>query len=584
MFCPKCRAENPNIAKFCKDCGKQLPDFAQVVARTQQYHQAQAGLVGQVIDGKYRIDAKLGSGGMGDVYRATRLLMGDVVAIKTLHSHLAQDNQAAERFRREAITATKLRHKNVVTIYDVGISAAHRFPYILMELAEGYTLRQIINENKSLPLDFVVTVIAQVCAAMTEAHQLGIIHRDIKPENIIADQTNTGWHIKVLDFGIAKLYNQPDADLTQDGSALGTPQYMSPEQCLGEHLDVRSDIYSIGITLYELLCGKTPFSSYPPMAISVHQVGTPPTPPSQLNPNLIPEIEKVVLKALSKQREERQQSAQQLSQEFIQAATVAFKAGVNPNEIEEPIAEPISKEFNLEAVDEPKVDETAKEETVLEMENISEEIEEKESEDLENEKIEDSGDEIAEDVLDTEISENLSENNSTEIKSESDEIESSEEIEDNMSEIEIKDDEPIKSFEDVDIKEDLSDLFEEAEHILDELLVDSRKAKAVSNESQTVNDEDSLEPIPMPNASITEINNAETEISGSDTKQENPPNQNINFIEKSHSQISAIQMPDLFAASEIKSNNKNILIIAGIGVLGFLILIILIGIGAWLYQ
>lgn len=348
MFCPKCRAENPNTAKFCRGCGQSLPDFAQIIARTRQYHQAQTSLVGQTLDGKYRIDTKLGAGGMGNVYRATRLLIGDVVAIKTLHPHLVNDQQAAERFRREAITATKLRHKNIVTIYDVGIDGVRRVPYILMELAEGYTLRQIINENKILPLDFCVTVIAQVCAAMTEAHQLGIIHRDIKPENIIANQTSTGWYIKVLDFGIAKLYNQPDADLTQDGSALGTPQYMSPEQCLGEQLDARSDIYSIGITLYEMLCGKPPFSGIPATAISVHQVGTPPTPPTSINSGIHAEVEKVILKALSKQKEDRQQSANELAQEFIQAATIAFKEGAKPEEIEEPSVEPISKEFNLE--------------------------------------------------------------------------------------------------------------------------------------------------------------------------------------------------------------------------------------------
>lgn len=202
MFCPKCGVENFNTSKFCKKCGKPLPNVSQIRQATSPqfgYQTPQSvGLIGQILDGKYRIDAKLGSGGMGDVYRATRMLIGDSVAIKVLHPHLATDAQAAERFRREAVTATQLRHRNIVALYDVGISAAHNVPYILMELAEGFSLRQIISQYRVLPLDFVVTVTAQICAALDEAHRLGIVHRDIKPENIIANQSANGWHVKVL--------------------------------------------------------------------------------------------------------------------------------------------------------------------------------------------------------------------------------------------------------------------------------------------------------------------------------------------------------------------------------------------------
>jgi serine/threonine-protein kinase len=286
-----------------------------------------SNLVGQVLDGRYRIEARLGSGGMGDVYRATRILIGDTIAIKFLHAHLASNPQAAERFRHEAVTATKLRHRNVVALYDVGISAVHNVPYLLMELAEGLTLRQIINQQPILPLDFVVTVVAQVCAALEEAHRLGIVHRDIKPENIIANQTATGWHVKVLDFGIAKLYNEASSGLTQDGTAMGTPQYMSPEQCMGEMLDARSDIYSVGIVLYEMLCGTVPFKSAVASAIAVYQVQTAPPPPRAVNPNITPQVETVILRALSKQREERHQTAQALTRDLIQAATIAFKSG-----------------------------------------------------------------------------------------------------------------------------------------------------------------------------------------------------------------------------------------------------------------
>lgn len=357
MFCPKCGVENLNTSRFCKKCGKNLPDASQIRQATPGnygYGQPQPGvnLLGQVLDGKYRIEARLGAGGMGDVYRATRLLIGDSVAIKVLHAHLARDSQAAERFRREAVTATQLRHRNIVALYDVGISAVYFVPYILMELAEGFSLRQIINQYRVLPLDFVVTVTAQVCAALDEAHRLGIVHRDIKPENIIANQTANGWHVKILDFGIAKLYNQSDLGLTQDGSAMGTPQYMSPEQCMGEQLDGRSDIYSVGIMIYEMLAGTVPFKSAAASAIAVHQVQTPPAPPRVLNPNIPPQVEEVVLRALEKRREMRQQTAQKLSQELIQAATTAFKSGVAAVSVV-PIAAPdVEPEFDAAGEDE----------------------------------------------------------------------------------------------------------------------------------------------------------------------------------------------------------------------------------------
>lgn len=502
MFCPKCRAENPNTAKFCKRCGKSLPDFADIVARTEQYYQAQAGLVGQVLDGKYRIDAKLGAGGMGDVYRATRLLMDDTIAIKTLHSHLAQDANASERFRREAITATKLRHKNVVTIYDVGISAAHRIPYILMELAEGYTLRQLINENKTLPLDFAVTVVAQVCSALMEAHQLGIIHRDIKPENIIANQTDTGWYIKVLDFGIAKLYNQPDADLTQDGSSLGTPQYMSPEQCLGEKLDARSDIYSIGITIYELLCGKPPFSSIPATAISIHQVQTPPTPPSEINPNIHPRVEEVILRALSKKREERQQTAQQLTQEFIQAATDAIKSATPSQEtVSEGVADALPKEPESEAEAPEKI---ISEET--ESEKIAEETEpETASEETVSEQIADkTGSEVSKDEPQADEPPNsddeLNDTKENATNNVDDKLHHTNEDPTNNVDDKLNHTGEDKTA-DADDKEDLSQIFEDAEELLDNILVDSKRS--ATSPPETNADPDELTPISMPDEPIS---------------------------------------------------------------------------------
>lgn len=467
MFCPKCGKENQNTNKFCKSCGKQLPDFAQVMAVSQQFHFAlpTVNLIGQTLDGKYRIEAKLGSGGMGDVYCATRLLIGDKVAIKVLHTHLARDAQAAERFRREAVTATRLRHRNVVALYDVGISSVHNVPYILMELAEGFSLRQIINQYRILPLDFVVTVTAQVCAALEEAHRLSIVHRDIKPENVNAYQTPTGWHVKVLDFGIAKLYNQTDIGLTQDGSAMGTPQYMSPEQCMGERLDARSDIYSVGIMLYEMLAGTVPFKSPVASAVAIHQVQTPPTPPRSFNSNIPQQVEEVILRALDKRREMRPQTAQQLSQEMIQAATIAFKSGFAAISAA-PIAAP-NVEPEFDAAGEAESKETPPSHTLS-----SEILVENESggQTISN----DSGESVKEAEVDKE-------NKSLPIFEETVGTKETENIPKENSEVFLEETENIgdKQIE----KEDLSSVFEDAEHILDKLFPDKKKETSLSEES-----------------------------------------------------------------------------------------------------
>ncbi len=344
MFCPKCGRQNLETSNFCKGCGTPLRDSGQVSGKfssggfsSQGFSQGgfppgggggrNFNLIGQVIDGKYLLEAKLGTGGMGDVYRAARQFIGDKVAVKILHPHLAQTPEAAERFRREAQTAVRLKHNNVVSLYDVGVSA-HGLLYIVMELAEGDTLRQIISQYKILPLDFVVTVTAQTCAALHQAHKMDIIHRDIKPENIVASKMKVGWQVKVLDFGIAKLQDEAATanSLTVDGNAMGTPQYMSPEQCLGEPLDARSDVYSMGILIYEMLCGEVPFRAAASSAVAIQHIQTLPPPLRSINPNIAPQVEAVVLRALEKRRENRQATALALSQELIEAATQVFRA------------------------------------------------------------------------------------------------------------------------------------------------------------------------------------------------------------------------------------------------------------------
>ena len=269
-------------------------------------------LTGRTLDQKYYLESKLGVGGMGTVYRAGRLLIGDRVAVKVLHPDQMADPQAVERFRREAQTAARLKHPNVVTVYDFGVSR-EGLNYQVMELAEGESLRSLVERHGRLAETAAAEIIRQVCAALDEAHRQGIVHRDIKPENILVQTIPGGLQVKVLDFGIAALRDVKAGRLTRAGALVGTPHYMSPEHCLGEELDGRSDIYSLGIVLFEMLTGVVPFDSPTTTAIVVKHVNDPPPPPRTLNPKISPAVESVMLRALEKRRDARPQTAGEMA-------------------------------------------------------------------------------------------------------------------------------------------------------------------------------------------------------------------------------------------------------------------------------
>jgi serine/threonine protein kinase len=336
MICSTCNALNAEAARFCSGCGVELRERntlkPQTPAPEEEITRLPSGslahettlvdregdpLLGSTIARKYRIDTKLGAGGMGAVYQATRLLIGDVVAVKILHSE-QRDPTAPERFRREAHAAARLKHPNAVNIYDFGVTD-DGLQYLVMELVEGESLRRIIKEQGPVTPSASVEITNQVCAALDEAHRHSIIHRDIKPDNIIVNVTATGLRVKVLDFGIAKLRDDVAGNLTQTGSTLGTPHYMSPEQCLGEELDSRADIYSLGVVLYEMLTGTVPFNSPTPAAVVVQHVNQSPAPPRVLNASIPASVESTVLHALEKRRENRPQSAGALAQELADA-------------------------------------------------------------------------------------------------------------------------------------------------------------------------------------------------------------------------------------------------------------------------
>ncbi len=257
----------------------------------------------QIVDDRYRLIERIGSGGMADVWRARDSDLDRDVAIKVLHENFARDREFVERFRREASAAAGLQHPNVVNVYDRG--GWEDTYYIAMELIEGSALRDLIN--RGLDVGESVEVARQVLAAAGFAHSRGIVHRDLKPMNVLIDREG---RIRVTDFGIARA---GDSEITQTGSVMGTAQYISPEQAQGMEVGPASDIYSIGIILFEMLTGRVPFNGENAVAVAMKQVTEEPPPPSSLNPAVGPALDAVVLRALAKDPAQRYQSAAEMT-------------------------------------------------------------------------------------------------------------------------------------------------------------------------------------------------------------------------------------------------------------------------------
>ncbi len=268
---------------------------------------------------RYELGGLLGRGGMADVRVGRDLRLGRTVAIKQLRADLASDDTFQARFRREAQSAAALNHPSIVAVYDTGEATdAHgnHIPYIVMEYVEGQTLREILRDDRKILPERALSITADILSALDYSHRSGIIHRDIKPANVML--TPSG-QVKVMDFGIARAIADASSAMTQTAAVIGTAQYLSPEQARGETVDARSDIYSTGCLLYELLTGRPPFVGESPVSVAYQHVREEARPPSQLNPDVAPAVDHIVAKALAKRVDDRYQSAADMRRDLERA-------------------------------------------------------------------------------------------------------------------------------------------------------------------------------------------------------------------------------------------------------------------------
>ncbi len=290
----------------------------------------------KLVGGRYELGELLGRGGMAEVHRALDLRLGRPVAVKELRADLATDPTFQARFRREAQSSAGLNHPTIVAVYDTGQETdpvtGTSIPYIVMELVEGQTLRDVLREGRKLLPERALELTVGVLDALSYSHKAGIVHRDIKPANVML--TPNG-QVKVMDFGIARAVADTSATMTQTAAVIGTAQYLSPEQARGETVDARSDIYSAGCLLYELLVGRPPFVGDSPVSVAYQHVREQPVPPSQLDPEITPDIDAITLKALAKDADDRYQSAREFKNDITRVLAGQQATAVVPRPIPE---------------------------------------------------------------------------------------------------------------------------------------------------------------------------------------------------------------------------------------------------------
>ena len=312
MRCPTCGSDSGDSSRYCPSCGSTL---ARNAAEGDEY-------IGKTIAKKYRVEALIGEGGMGKVYKARQLALEKAVVLKVLRQSLLSDERTVARFQREAKAASRLNHPNSIGILDFG-QAEDGALFIAMEFIAGQDLHQILSREWPLSEGRVVRIVSQVLSALSDAHGAGVIHRDLKPENIMVEQRrNEPDFVKVLDFGIAKITDNNGDDgpaLTRAGFVCGTPEYMSPEQARGSQLDHRSDLYGVGVILYQLMTGLLPFESDSAVGFATKHLTEEPLPPTKRRPEarISPAMERLILRTLSKDPNDRPANAEAFKSELL---------------------------------------------------------------------------------------------------------------------------------------------------------------------------------------------------------------------------------------------------------------------------
>jgi len=333
--CPKCDFDNTGSAHFCSDCGTQLGQDIPEVTRTIETP-AQELTRGTIFADRYEIIEELGTGGMGKVYRVEDTKVKEEVALKLIKPEIASDKKTLERFSNELKIARKITHKNVGKMFDINEEEGTH--YITMEYVSGQDLKGLIRQSGKLGIETSLSIAKQACEGLSEAHKTGVIHRDLKPSNIMIDREG---NVRIMDFGIAR--SLKEKGITGAGVMIGTPDYMSPEQAQAKALDQRSDIYSLGVILYEMVTGRVPFEGDTALSLAMKHKSETPKDPKEYNAQIPDGLSNLILKCLEKDKDGRYQSAGEIHSELEN-----IEKGIPTTDREIPTRKPLtSKEITV---------------------------------------------------------------------------------------------------------------------------------------------------------------------------------------------------------------------------------------------